>query len=257
MGLIDLHCHLLPGVDDGSPDLATSLKLAEDAVNDGVSYAVVTPHHLNGRYVNHKAAVLKATDEFQKALREAKIPLTVFAGQEVRVSGRVMSAYEADDLLYCDASGKYLLLEMPSDEVPAFAKQLVFELQQRGVTPVIVHPERNKQLLAHPEQIVDFLQRGCLTQLTASSYLGTFGKEIEKVTTRLIEAGQGTILASDAHALSHREYELGEGIAKLEKQFGKQVADQYQANAKALINGDNVQMNWQPLKKKKKFFGLF
>ena len=103
MGLIDLHCHLLPGIDDGSPDMATSLKLADDAVNDGVSHAVVTPHHLNGRYVNHKADVIKATDEFQKALKEANIPLTVFAGQEVRVSGRVIPAYDEDDLLFCDA----------------------------------------------------------------------------------------------------------------------------------------------------------
>lgn len=68
MGLIDLHCHLLPGLDDGSPDLETSLQLARDAVNDGVSHAVVTPHHLNGRYVNHRADVIKATKDFQAAL---------------------------------------------------------------------------------------------------------------------------------------------------------------------------------------------
>lgn len=156
-----------------------------------------------------------------------------------------------------DADGKYMLLEFPSSEVPNYAKSVIFQLQQRGITPVIVHPERNKQILNKPELLADFLQNGCLTQLTASSYLGTFGKEIEKVTTQFIAAGQGTILASDAHALSHREYELGEGIAKLAKQFGQDVADQYQANAKALINGDLVTMHWRPLKKKKKFLGLF
>ncbi|WP_283578359.1 tyrosine-protein phosphatase [Limosilactobacillus ingluviei] len=257
MGLIDLHCHLLPGLDDGSPDLETSLKLAQDAVNDGVSHAVVTPHHLNGRYVNHKQDVLKAATAFQAALKDANIPLTIFAGQEVRLSDRIIPALDADDILFTDADGKYMLLEFPSSEVPNYAKSVIFQLQQRGITPVIVHPERNKQILNKPELLADFLQNGCLTQLTASSYLGTFGKEIEKVTTQFIQVGQGTILASDAHALSHREYELGEGLAKMAKQFGQDVANQYQANAKALINGDLVTVHWRPLKKKKKFLGLF
>ena len=110
MGLIDLHCHLLPGLDDGSPDLETSLKLAQDAVNDGVSHAVVTPHHLNGRYVNHKQDVLKAATAFQAALKDANIPLTIFAGQEVRLSDRIIPALEADDILFTDADGKYMLL---------------------------------------------------------------------------------------------------------------------------------------------------
>ncbi|MCZ0891362.1 exopolysaccharide biosynthesis protein [Ligilactobacillus saerimneri] len=257
MGLIDLHCHLLPGLDDGSPDLETSLQLARDAVNDGVSHAVVTPHHLNGRYVNHRADVIKATEDFQAALEAAGIPLTIFAGQEVRLSDRVIPALDANDILFADADGRYMLLEFPSSEVPHYAKNMIFSLQQRGITPIIVHPERNKEILHKPELLGDFLQSGCLTQLTASSYLGTFGKEIEDVTTRFIAAGQGTILASDAHALSHREYELGAGIAKLEKQFGPDVAAQYQANAKALVNGDLVQMHWQPLRKKRKFLGLF
>ena len=257
MGLIDLHCHLLPDLDDGSPDLETSLKLAQDAVNDGVSHAVVTPHHLNGRYVNHKAEVLKAATAFQAALKDANIPLTIFAGQEVRLSDRIIPALDADDILFTDADGKYMLLEFPSSEVPNYAKSVIFQLQQRGITPVIVHPERNKQILNKPELLADFLQNGCLTQLTASSYLGTFGKEIEKVTTQFIQAGQGTILASDAHALSHREYELGEGLAKLAKQFGQVVADRYQVNAKSLINSEIVTMNWQPIKVRKKFFGLF
>ncbi len=110
MGLIDLHCHLLPGLDDGSPSMETSLKLAQEAVADGVSHCLLTPHHLNGHYVNHKQDVIRATVAFQEALEEAQIPLTVFPGQEVRVSDRVLPALEADDLLYVDEEGRYLLL---------------------------------------------------------------------------------------------------------------------------------------------------
>lgn len=256
MGWIDLHCHLLPGVDDGSPNLATSLRLAEEAVNDGVSHALLTPHHLNGHYVNHKQDVIKATQDFAAALKEAQIPLTVFPGQEVRLSGRVLPALEEGDLLTVDAGGRYLLLELPSSTVPNFAKNVVFGLQQAGITPVIVHPERNKAILEKPQLLEDFLQAGCLTQLTASSYLGTFGKEIEKVTTQFIEAGQGAIFASDAHALARRDYELGAAFHKLAKQ-NPALADQYQANAKALINGDPVHLDWQPIRRRRKFLGLF
>lgn len=254
MTLVDLHCHLLPGIDDGSPDLATSLKLAREAVNDGVTHALLTPHHMNGRYVNHKTAVIKATDDFQQALNEAKIPLTVFPGQEVHLNGQLLEALDDDDILFADEGNRYLILEFPSQEVPQYALNMIFRLQERGIVPIIVHPERNAELLEHPEKLQPFLERGCLTQLTSSSYLGTFGKKIEKVTTRLIAAGQGTILASDAHALSHREYELSEALAKLRHEFGDAVADRYEQNAKKIINGETVRLDWQPLKKKRHFW---
>lgn len=254
MGLIDLHCHLLPGLDDGSPSMETSLRLAQEAVADGVSHCLVTPHHLNGHYINHKQDVIAATNVFQVALEEAQIPLTVFPGQEVRVSDRVLPAYDNDDLLYVDEGGKYLLLEMPSGGIPAFAKQLVFELTQRGIIPVIVHPERNAGILENPNQLVSFLEQGCLTQLTAASYMGTFGRKIADLTTRLIEAGQGTIFASDAHALARRDYELNEGLTKMARDFSPRIAEHYCRNARRLINGEPVQMNWQPLKKKRRFW---
>ena len=243
MVLIDLHCHLLPGVDDGSPDLATSLKLAQDAVNDGVTHALLTPHHMNGHYINHKADVLQLTADFQQALNENEIPLTVFPGQEIRINGELLEALQKDDILFADEGGRYMLLEFPSQEVP-----------QQGIVPIIVHPERNAELLEHPERLQPFLEQGCLTQLTSSSYLGRFGKKIEKVTTSMIKAGQGAIFASDAHALSHREYELSEALKKLRGEFGAELADTYEQNARDIINGEQVNLDWQPLPKKKRFW---
>lgn len=254
MVLIDLHCHLLPGVDDGSPDLATSLKLAQDAVNDGVTHALLTPHHMNGHYVNHKADVLQLTADFQQALNENEIPLTVFPGQEVRINGELLEALRKDDILFADEGGRYMLLEFPSQEVPQYAKEMVFKLRQQGIVPIIVHPERNAELLEHPERLQPFLEQGCLTQLTSSSYLGRFGKKIEKVTTSMIKAGQGAIFASDAHALSHREYELSEALQKLRGEFGAELADTYEQNARDIINGDQVNLDWRPLPKKKRFW---
>lgn len=254
MVLVDIHCHILPGIDDGSKDWDTSLKLAQDAVNDGITHAILTPHHLNGRYTNHKQDVISLTSDFEKKLEEAQIPLTVFPGQEVRLSGDLISALDSDDILFCDEDGRYMLLEFPSEDVPTYAKNTIFELQKRGVTPIIVHPERNSRILKEPEVLQGLLEQGCLVQITASSYLGTFGKEIADLSKRLIEVGQGACFASDAHDLPRRQYELSEALDQLRSDFGREKAEQFKDNAKAVINGDNVQMNWQPLKKKKRFW---
>ncbi len=255
MGYVDLHCHLLPGVDDGSPSMEASLKLAAEAVHNGVSHALVTPHHLNREYVNHKAAIVQATQEFQTALNERGINLTVFPGQEVHLSDQILPALDNDDLLFADESNRYLLLELPSGEVPTYALQLVDQLRNRQIIPVIVHPERNQGMIKHPEKLAEFLEHGCLSQITASSYLGTFGKTVQKTAEMFVKAGQGTVLASDAHVLAKRDYELAQAYRKLAKQMGKKVATQYQQNAKDIINGDDVWMQWQPVKKK--LFGLF
>lgn len=254
MTLVDIHCHILPGIDDGSKDWKTSINLARAAVKDGITHAVVTPHTLNGRYLNHKKDVIKLTAEYQKRLKDENIPLTVFPGQEVRISGDLPQALDDDDILFLDEDGRYMLLEFPSDDVPSYAKDMIFKIMQRGITPIIVHPERNSRILKEPVILQELIEQGCLVQITASSYIGTFGKDIEEMSRKFIEAGQCSCFASDAHDLPKRQYEYSEALEKLSNEFGQGVAQEYRDNAQALVNGDNVQMNWRPLKKKKRFW---
>lgn len=254
MTLVDIHCHILPGIDDGSKDWETSIKLAHAAVKDGITHAVVTPHTLNGRYLNHKKDVIKLTAEYQKRLKDENIPLTVFPGQEVRISGDLPQALDDDDILFLDEDGRYMLLEFPSDDVPSYAKDMIFKIMQRGITPIIVHPERNSRILKEPVILQELIEQGCMVQITASSYIGTFGKDIEEMSRKFIEAGQCSCFASDAHNLPKRQYEYSEALEKLSNEFGQGVAQEYRDNAQALVNGDNVQMNWRPLKKKKRFW---
>lgn len=258
MPVVDLHCHILPGIDDGSKSWEASLKLARAAVADGVTHALCTPHTLNGRYTNHKQDVIKLTEEFQDRIDQAGIPLTVFPGHEVRLSGCLTEALDNEDILFCDEDGHYMLLELPSNEVPHYTKNMVYELTRRGITPIIVHPERNKEILANPQKLQEFLEMGVLAQITASSYTGLFGKEIEDCSREFIKAGQCAFFASDAHDLPRRQYQLGEALNKLAKEFGEDKKQKYLDNAQAVINGDPVYLNWQPLlKKRKKFLGLF
>ena len=257
MVMVDLHCHLLPGVDDGSKNMEISLRLAKKATENGVTHALLTPHHMNGQYVNHKKDVIRLTKEFQQQLNNHNIPLTVFPGQEVRINGQLIDALDKDDILFADEGNRYLMLEFPDDDVPYYTTQMIFELQQRGIIPVIVHPERNTKIMKHPELLYELLEKGCLSQITASSYVGTFGKKVEDFSKRLIANGQGYIFASDAHDLPGRKYEMRQAFHKLNQEFGQELAEHYADNSRAIINGENVPINTIKKLKKKKHFWLF
>lgn len=241
--MIDLHCHLLPGVDDGSKNMDISLKLANDAVRDGIDYALLTPHHMNGVYLNHKRAVIQQTQEFQMELDRHKIPLKVFPGQEVRINGDLLTALDQDDILFADEGGRYLMLEFPDDDVPSYTSNMIYELMQRGIIPVIVHPERNTKIMKQPNLLYELLSRGCLSQITAGSYVGTFGHKVQKFSKQLIQAGQVYIFASDAHNLPNRKYEMTNAFAKLNREFGNDYVSRFNENAKRIINGDNILPN--------------
>lgn len=254
MVMVDLHCHLLPGIDDGSKSMEISLRLAREATENGVTHALLTPHHMNGHYVNHKQDVIRRTKEFQEQLEKHDIPLRVFPGQEVRINGNLLDALDKDDILFADTGNRYLMLEFPDDDVPYYTNQMIFDLQQRGITPVIVHPERNTKIMANPDLLYQLLEKGCLSQITASSYVGTLGKKVEKFSRRLIEAGQGYVFASDAHDLPGRKYEMRQAFEKLEREFGQMIVKQYQQNARLIINSENVSFNTLKQIKKRRFW---
>lgn len=148
------------------------------------------------------------------------------------------------------------MLEFPDDDVPHYTNRMIFDLQQRGITPVIVHPERNTMIMTKPVLLYGLLEKGCLSQITASSYVGTFGRKVEHFSRQLIETGQSYVFASDAHNLPGRKYEMQQAFDKLQHEFGRDLADQYQQNAQAIINGENIPIN-SLQRIKKRHFWLF
>lgn len=213
---------------------------------------------MNGVYVNHRADVIRQTQAFQDELTKHGIKLTVFPGQEVRINGDLLTALDQNDILFADEGNHYLMLEFPDDDVPAYTDQMIYDLQQRGIIPVIVHPERNTKIIKQPDILFNLLQKGCLSQLTASSYVGTFGKQVQQFSQQLIAAGQGYVFSSDAHNLPGRKYQMREAFDKLSKEFGSELAETFEKNAKAIINGDVVLTHpMEPIGKKRKWFKLF
>ena len=254
--MIDLHCHILPGVDDGAASLQESLSMAEQAIAQGITHLLCTPHHNNGRYENEKSSVIAAVHHLQNALDQRNLPLTLLEGQEVRVTGELITAIERDHLLFTDITDTYLLLEFPTQDVPAFSESLFFELRTLGKVPVIVHPERNAIFREDPNRLIPFLEMGCLAQLTAPSIVGIFGKQIQKTAYEMVMHNLVQMVASDAHGISKRRFYLKEAYEIIEQEWGKQKVLQMQQVARDLVNGDNVTYpSYTEVKKKK--FGLF
>lgn len=254
--MIDLHCHILPGVDDGAEDLNASIAMAEKAISQGITHILCTPHHNNGKYRNPKSEVISLVSFLQAELDKRQLPLTVLEGQEVRITGDLIEDIQQDNILFTDLEDTYILIEFPTMEVPSYTEQLFFELLQMGKTPVIVHPERNAHFRKDPNYLIPFLEMGCLAQLTAPSYVGTFGKEIQKTAKLMVEHNLVQMVASDAHGVKKRTFYMKETYNQIAKDFGSDKVTKMQQVARDLLNGDQINFSsYIELKKKK--FGLF
>lgn len=256
--MIDLHCHILPGLDDGAKNWDESLDMARLAVSEGITHILATPHHMNRNWIHPKQTILPLVDELQKRLNDAHIPLTIFPGQEVRLHGEMMQSVERGEICFVDEGDRYVLIEFPTPEVPAYAERLFYELQTQRITPIIVHPERNHAFLNDPDLLYDFVSRGVLTQVTAASYIGSFGKDIQQLSHQLIENNLTHFLASDAHNNTNRRFHMKEAHEKLGREFGDETVARFDQTTRDLVNGDPVVLP-EPTKveKKKRFFGLF
>lgn len=255
--MIDLHCHILPSIDDGAKSIEDSIDMAREAVAEGITHIVATPHYKNGHWDNEKKDILLLVDELQEELDARGIPLTIFPGQEVRINGELFEDLKEDKIQFIDESKQYVLIEFPTPSVPAYSESLFFELQKEGIIPIIVHPERNRAVLNDPNVLLPFIEKGALAQLTASSYVGGFGKSIQKLSKQLIEANLVHFIASDAHNISSRAFYMDEAYQKLEKEFGREKVEEYHQVTKDLINGELIIPPTARKVKKIKFLGIF
>ncbi len=255
--IVDLHSHLLPSIDDGSHSDRASFQMAREAVDNGISVALMTPHHMNGQYVNHKSDVIRLTEEFQSQLDAENIPLQVFPSQEVRITGDLLQAIDADDILFADESNQYLLLEFPDDDVPMYSKDMIFQIMQRGITVQIAHPERNTKIMATPSILYDLIEAGAVAQVTAGSYIGNFGKKVERFAEEILKHNLAHVFVSDAHDLPNRGFERAKAMVKVESQLGRDYQQLLERNAEAIIDGNNITMLKPEPIVKRKFFSKF
>ncbi|TRZ36822.1 tyrosine protein phosphatase [Niallia circulans] len=254
--MIDIHCHILPGIDDGPSSVEESLLMAREAVKEGIHTIIATPHHRNNRYENIKEEVLKNVIKLNSELTNENIPLTILPGQENRIFGELLEDYQKGEILTLNDTD-YLFIEFPTSSVPRYSERLLYDIQVKGLTPIIVHPERNKELLNNPKILYDIVKNGALTQVTAASIAGYFGKPVQKFSKQLIENNLTHFIASDAHNTNNRSFKLNEAFKIIDKDFGVDFVYLFIENSEALIENKIVHKEIPELIKRKKFLGVF
>jgi len=198
--------------------------MARIAVDDGIRIMVATPHCLNGVYVNWRQDILSACEELNSALRAARISLTVLPGSEVRLCPEIMDALGNNRLMTLNDTGRYLSLELPSQFIHKSVIRLINQFQYMGITPLIIHPERNIAIQNDISLLYDFILAGSLSQITAGSLMGEWGEAAFTCCREILEQKMVHFMASDAHSSHTRPPKLSKAFIKLSSLVGKNQA---------------------------------
>ena len=187
--MIDLHCHFLPGIDDGAKDFTEALGLARHAVASGITHSVITPHQHQGRYDNDSKSIKQAFNAFKQNLDEENIPLQIAFAAEVRIVPEIVDWVEQGKIPFLGRKGSQdvMLLELPHSHIPAGSENMVRWLISRNIVPVIAHPERNKEVMRKPMKVIPLYNQGCLFQATAGAVAGQFGEASKSAADYLLK----------------------------------------------------------------------
>jgi protein-tyrosine phosphatase len=237
--MIDIHCHMLPGIDDGARDLGMALQMARIAAGDGITDVVCTPHIYPGMYDNDAAGIRAAVVALQAQLDAEGIALRLSAGADAHLVPE-LGAGLADGRVPTLAGSRYVLLEPPHHVAPPRFEDTVFELMASGLVPVITHPERLTWVETHHEVFVRLAERGCWMQVTAGALTGRFGKRVSYWADRFVCEGRAHILATDAHHPDRRPPLLAEARTAAEKLVGTEQATHMVLTRPAMILADQA-----------------
>jgi protein-tyrosine phosphatase len=222
---IDIHCHCLPGVDDGPATMSESLSLCRALVDEGVTTVIATPHQL-GRFNNRNEAkrIRERVADLNSQLENNGIGLNVFPGGDVRIDERICQLIKADRILTLADGGKYILLELPH-EVFIDIEPLLAELATLGIKAIISHPERHPVIAGQPSVLLKWLARSAYIQITCASLIGDFGVTAQKTAWHFLSLGWVCFVATDAHDLDGRRPRMKISYHQIRTKFGKDTAD--------------------------------
>jgi protein-tyrosine phosphatase len=254
--MVDLHCHILPGLDDGPAAIEESLAMAESAIADGITHVVATPHSSNAHFFDY-ARVRKVRDELQEQIGDR---LKLATGCDFHLNPENLNALRADAPRFCVNQHDYLLVEFNEFSIPPSMDQTLHEIQLAGLRPVITHPERNGILRAQPERLKTWVRLGCFVQVTGGSLTGGFGPGAQQDALRWIGEGLVHFVASDAHNTRTRPLRLQPAFDAVASRFGKEKAQAlFQENPWAAFEGRELPHvpeieDEQPQSRRKRFF---
>jgi protein-tyrosine phosphatase len=247
--VIDLHSHILPGIDDGPETLEGSLELARAALADGIETIAATPH-VRDDYPTTPEVMERAVAGLRVALTHAGLPLDVRTGGEIAIER--IDGMSHEDLRRFGLGGnpRYLLLEFPYGGWPLVLADIVFSLRVTGITPVIGHPERNAEVQADPDRLGPLVDQGALVQLTAASLVGRVGRGAQRAAVGLLDRELVHLLASDAHAPGVRKVGLSDAREAVgEPQLARWLVDEV---PRAIV--EDTRLPTRPARAKRRWF---
>ena len=218
--MVDLHCHILHGLDDGPATIEESIAMTESAIADGITHVVATPHS-NSRYFFDFWRVRRLRDELQARIGDR---LKIATGCDFHLNLENLESFRKDPRHYCINQRDFLLVEFNEFSIPPAMDQMLHEIQLAGVRPVITHPERNGILRAHPERLRKWVRRGCFAQVTGGALTGGFSAGSQEDALRWIGEGLIHFVASDAHNSRSRPLRLQPAYNAVVDRFGQEKA---------------------------------
>lgn len=236
--MIDLHCHVLPGIDDGAKTIDESLSLIQAAIADGISHMVCTPHIQTGIYDNTIESIAQVFDELKRQVLLNSLNIQLAFAAEVRICPEIMILAKQKKLPFIGRwqDKQVLLLELPHSHVPAGTEQLISWLHKNDIIAMIAHPERNRDILADFNKFKQLARTGCLFQLTAASICGDFGENVQQLSYKLLLGDLVTIIATDAHSVKRRPPKLSKAKALVIELIGQDKAHQLVYETPKLIS---------------------
>lgn len=239
-GYVDIHCHILPGIDDGAPTMADSLEMAAMASADGIGTIIATPHASHEYPPRPVEELFERIASLQAEIDRLQIPLRILPGADVQITESLPALVRQRKILTLADTGRYILLELPHDiYVPLDG--LMAELKRNGTRSVLSHPERNRGIRTNLGLVEPLIERGCLMQVTAGSILGEFGRDSKAAALHMINHRQVHFVATDSHSPKHRKpllHAAYQAVASMtEPAYADQIFKQFPA---ALAEGKPI-----------------
>jgi protein-tyrosine phosphatase len=240
--MIDLHTHLLPGIDDGAKSLEESIKIIKKGSEIGITSICITPHISISFNMSSSEKILEKFSELQKSAAKQKINVKLYLGSEIDL--RIdFHFWRSLPFFFLNNMHKYLFLELPLGEFPLFAEKMLFSILIEGASPILAHPERSLNNEKDFERIEKLKASGILTQINAGSLSGGFGKKIQKSAERLLKEDLVDMVASDVHDLTKRPITLlGEAFRIVKERFGEKKAEKlFKENPEKVLQAENIE----------------
>lgn len=253
--MLDIHCHILPNIDDGAKTVQASLEMLKIAQEDGTDKIIVSPHYSRGYYENTFDDIAKSVENLNKLAAQNSVSIKMYPGQEIYLDNKTVDLYKNGIIRGLNYT-KYLLVEFPMNKYDETMLDILYELRIKGAEPIIAHPERYVYFIENPSLINQFVKEGYLFQINTGSIKGIFGKHVKGAADIFIKNNICDFLGSDAHTVNQRCPGLSDSL-KYVRNKNRDLEKRIISNMDKLYDNMDISAAGEAITNKKKFFKWF